>query len=89
MTTRILADGERLAVSPRRAWNMLDIGNTRGYELLKAGELESYMEGRARRITVRSIQAYIDRQVAAASIGNPRRIEPPHRRRASSPEVAK
>jgi hypothetical protein len=32
---------EPLAVSPAKAWNLLDIGNTRGYELIKSGELES------------------------------------------------
>jgi excisionase family DNA binding protein len=35
------------------------------YALLHAGELESYCDGRARRITIASIRKYIDRKVAA------------------------
>jgi hypothetical protein len=59
-----LTDDDRLVVSPRSAWHMLDIGNTHGYELLKADELESYLDGRARKITVRSIRRYIERRLA-------------------------
>jgi site-specific recombinase XerC len=62
-----LGDADRLVVSPRQAWHMLGIGNTRGYELLAAGELDSYLEGRARRITVESIRAHIARGLAAES----------------------
>src|SRR5262249_23422067 len=40
---------EPLAVSPRVAWHLLGCGNTHGYELLDAGELESYRDGRSRR----------------------------------------
>jgi hypothetical protein len=36
-----LSEDERLVVSPRRARHMLDIGNTRLYELLQANELTS------------------------------------------------
>ena len=45
---------------------MLGCGNTRGYELLAAGELESFLDGRARKITVASIHAYVARQLADA-----------------------
>jgi excisionase family DNA binding protein len=45
---------------------MLSCGNTRGYELLAAGELDGYKDGRSRKITVASIEAYIARQLAAA-----------------------
>ena len=47
-----LGDAERLVVSPRRARHMLDCGNTRLYELLAAGELDSFLDGRSRKITV-------------------------------------
>jgi excisionase family DNA binding protein len=50
---------EPLAVSPRDACRLLAIGNTRLYELLERGELVSYREGRARRITVASIRGRI------------------------------
>jgi hypothetical protein len=56
-----VAEGERLVVSPRRARHMLDIGNTRLYELLNAGELESYLDGRSRKIIVQSIYRYVTR----------------------------
>jgi excisionase family DNA binding protein len=56
---------EPLAVSPAKAWKMLDIGNTHGYELIKSGELESYRDGKSRKITVASIKARIARLVAA------------------------
>jgi hypothetical protein len=53
-----------LVVKPSTAWRMLACGNTRGYELLAAGELESFKDGRSRKITVASIKAFIARQVA-------------------------
>ena len=59
-----LSDFERLVVSPRRARHMLDCGNTRLYELLKNQQLESYLEGRSRKITVQSIRLYVARQLA-------------------------
>jgi hypothetical protein len=57
---------EPLAVKPRDAWRMLGCGNTYGYQLLGAGELESYLDGSSRKITVASIRAYIARKPAAA-----------------------
>lgn len=54
-----------LVVKPRDAWRMLGCGNTRGYELLAAGELDSFLDGRSRKITVASIHAYIARRLAA------------------------
>jgi hypothetical protein len=66
MSTRNNTQDKPLAVPPREAWRLLSVGNTRGYELLKADELETYTEGRARRITMRSIEAYFERRLAAA-----------------------
>ena len=59
---------EPLLVRPREAWRMLGCGNSHGYELLNAGELESFHDGRARKITVASIRAYITRKLAAAGV---------------------
>jgi hypothetical protein len=42
---------------------MLDCGRTRLYELLNAKELESYRDGKSRKITVASIQARIRRML--------------------------
>jgi hypothetical protein len=52
-----------LVVKPKTAWKMLQCSNSRGYELLKAGELESFRDGRSRKITVRSIEQYIARRI--------------------------
>jgi hypothetical protein len=54
-----------LVVRPRTAWKMLGCGNTRGYELLAAGELDSFSDGRSRKITVASIHRYIERRLEA------------------------
>jgi len=59
-----LGDDEQLVVSPRRAAEMLDCGVTYIYELVGIDELESYREGRHRKITVRSIRARIERKLA-------------------------
>jgi hypothetical protein len=56
---------EPLAVKPRVAWQMLQCSNTRGYELLNSGELESFRDGGSRKITVASIKSYIARRLEA------------------------
>ena len=38
----------------------------RCYELINAGELESFKDGKSRKITVNSIEAYIERHLGAA-----------------------
>jgi excisionase family DNA binding protein len=74
-----LSDDERLVVSPRRACHMLDCGNTHLYQLLAAGELDSYLDGRSRKITVASIKHYIHRNLASTTtVPNP---PPRHRGR--------
>jgi hypothetical protein len=55
-----------LVVKPKIAWIMLQCSNTRGYELLAAGELESFLDGRSRKITVESIRRYIARRLTPA-----------------------
>ncbi len=55
---------EVLVVTPKVAWKMLACSNTYGYELLAAGELDSYRDGRARKITLASIKALIARRLA-------------------------
>ena len=66
-TPHALNEIEPLVVKPKVAWRMLDCGNTRGYQLIAAGELESYRDGRSRKITVASIKRYIERRLAAFS----------------------
>jgi hypothetical protein len=54
-----------LVVSPKIAQQMLSCGNTSFYtEILP--HLESFKRGKARKITVRSIEAYIDKELAEA-----------------------
>ena len=61
-----LSDWEgALVVKPKTAWKMLACSNTRGYELLAAGELISFRDGRSRKIVVSSIRRYIERRLAA------------------------
>jgi hypothetical protein len=50
---------EPLVVSPRRARQLLDVGNTRLYQLLNDHKLQSYLDGRSRKITVESIRRYV------------------------------
>jgi hypothetical protein len=61
---------EPLGVAPNVAFGMIGVGVTKGYSLLKARELQSYRIGRARRITMDSIKAFIARQVAEADAGS-------------------
>jgi excisionase family DNA binding protein len=61
---------EPLVVKPREAWRLLGCSNTHGYELLNAGELESFRDGRSRKIVVKSIHDYIARRLASAATQN-------------------
>jgi excisionase family DNA binding protein len=58
-----MADG---LLSIRRAAEMLSLGHTKTYELLRAGELRSVKIGRARRIPEAEIAAYVARKLAEA-----------------------
>ena len=61
---------EPLVVSPKTACVMLDIGPTKLWGLINAGELESFLDGARRKITTRSIKArYLDPSLAGR---NPR-----------------
>jgi hypothetical protein len=52
-----------LLVRPKEARRLLSCGNERLYQLLNSGALESFPDGRARYITVASIQVYIARRL--------------------------
>jgi excisionase family DNA binding protein len=58
------SDLEPLSVSPRQACLLLGVGTTRLYQIIRDGELSTYHEGRARRITMRSIRERIARLTA-------------------------
>lgn len=70
------ANTEPLAVSPGQACLLLGIGNTRLYQLIGKGELVTYHEGRARRVTMASIRARVARLAATDTA----RAEPQPRR---------
>lgn len=61
-------DPEPLVVRPRTAWLLLNCGNAYGYRLLAAGKLDSYRDGRARKITVASIRRYVERRLAEGGL---------------------
>jgi len=65
-----------LAVPPQEAARLLSLGIWRIYALMRTGELESYRDGRARRITMASIHDRMARQIAAAHDEGWRRITP-------------
>jgi helix-turn-helix protein len=56
-----------LVATPNQAMKKLQIARAKLYELINSDppELQSYTEGRSRRITVESIDAYIKRRLAA------------------------
>jgi hypothetical protein len=60
------SDYERLLISPRRACHLLDCGTTRLYQLLNTGELDSFLDGRSRKIIVDSIRRYIDKRLSTS-----------------------
>jgi hypothetical protein len=59
-------NSEALVVKPARACEMLSCGRTRLYQLLAAKELDSFLDGGARKVVVASIYAYIARRLATA-----------------------
>src|SRR5262245_53420527 len=70
------------AVPPLEAARLLSLSTTRIYELMRVGRLISYRDGRARRITMASIRAYIARRLAAnAGEWHPLNPQPPQRRK--------
>ncbi len=53
-----------LVASPNQAMKALMVSRATLYALINSGELESYTEGRSRRITIESINAYVRRRLA-------------------------
>jgi len=54
-----------LAVTTKDGFQMIPVSVAQGYRLIAAGELETFKVGRATRITVSSIEAYVARQLAS------------------------
>jgi hypothetical protein len=74
------SDDAVLVVRPKRAMAMLDIGQTRLFDLLNRNELTSFKDG-GRWITTASIHAYVERQIE-------RSRAPSNPDAASNPEAA-
>ena len=58
---------EPLVVSPREACALLGIGNTRLYRLLGDKVLDSYKDGKSRRIPMAAIKSYIEHRIAEST----------------------
>jgi len=52
---------ERLLITVAEAGRMLGVGRTTAYELVRAGELDVVHIGRAARVPVESVHAYVER----------------------------
>ena len=75
---------EPLAASPREACVLLNVGMTRLYQLMHTDELESYLDGGSRRITMESIRRRLERLLAGSRA--PDSADKAHRRRPPSPK---
>lgn len=58
---------EKLLVSPDEAAELLSIGRTYLYELIRAGEIRSVHVGRLRRVPVAALRDYVDRLEASTN----------------------
>jgi excisionase family DNA binding protein len=57
------SEGRPIVASVNETMATLKIGREKIYQLLNAGELESYREGGSRKILWRSIEAYVERRL--------------------------
>ena len=67
-----------IAIPPKEVCRLLRYGPTRIYKMIRDGELESFIDGGSRRVLTSSVDAYVERRLAASK-GPPR--ENPSRRR--------
>jgi hypothetical protein len=58
-------DNKPLVVSMAKAGALLDCGHDQIYDLIKAGELDSYIESNRRKVTMASIEALVAKRLAA------------------------
>lgn len=59
---------EPIAVLPKVAFASIGVGVTKGYELIAAGELETFKIGRGTRITTSSIKAFVARRLEQGKV---------------------
>jgi excisionase family DNA binding protein len=77
MSSKQLPEIEPLAVPPAVAAHMLGLGLSHTYKLMRTGELQSYEEGRARRVTVASIHKLIERRLRESAATGWRQLHNP------------
>ncbi|WP_338821404.1 hypothetical protein WDM22_21610 [Bradyrhizobium septentrionale] len=63
LTFRLSVGKKSIVASVNETMAALKIGRAKTYELLNSGILESYLEGSSRKVTWRSIEAYIERRL--------------------------
>jgi excisionase family DNA binding protein len=68
-SSRDLSASSAIAVPPAEAGRLLSVSLSKIYDLMRDGELQSYRDGRNRRITVKSINKYVARQLALVGSG--------------------
>ena len=51
---------EPIAVSPKTAFFSIGVGNTKGYELIKSGQLDAIKLGRSTRILWESVKRVVE-----------------------------
>ena len=86
MTDNLRSAADPLVVRPRAARRLLgDCSEATLWSLLNAGRLESYLDGRARYITMASIRRYIADKLAQpdSKVSTPRRRGRPPSKRAA------
>jgi hypothetical protein len=76
-----ITDDKALVVGMAKAKALLDTGTDSLYDLIKTGELDSYLEGRRRKITMASIERLIQKRLAANGAGFRRGKHPERRSR--------
>jgi hypothetical protein len=59
---------EKIVCSTGDAKRALDCGQTTLYALISTGEIESYLEGKSRKIIVASLVALVNRRLEAARV---------------------
>jgi excisionase family DNA binding protein len=60
------AAARKLVTDVTSGCQMLDVSRDRFYRILRSGEIESYLDGRSRKILVASLEAYVEKRRAAS-----------------------
>jgi hypothetical protein len=80
------SDDKPLVVGMAKAKKALDCGHDTIYDLIKAGELDSFLEGKFRKITMASIERHIEKRLAAGGKWDMRKVRKPRRSQSASVE---